>query len=570
MYFIFFMRKKYVMIVVMKHGLFGGLVGAIIAVSIVLFNIPQKPISTLIVPHHDLVAEQRSEVFAAVAKRQQPKQIILISPNHYNLGNAEFQTRSSDFTTKFGTIEVDANLHRAAIVSGAVDTPSTYTSEHGIITILPDIKHYFPDTTITTIIIKQNADANKTTNLLRNLRDTCTDCMLVASVDFSHYQPYQLSELHDSLTIRSLQSFDIDSVRDRAEIGAPHIAAAAMEWAKMNGTRHFVKFNHTNSTALTKDYYTEGTTHVFGWYEPGAIASPESSVSFTFAGDMMFDRYIRNRFSPDYTKILTQLGDRVLWGTDAVVANLEGPITTIPSLPKPDDTPSFRFDPTSLDVLTMLHLNNVLVDNNHTYDSGSPGYSNTLEHLTSASIQPLSSDSGPNIIRGKDQNIVLYGLDVTAGDTLDSKTIQKAAANKQNNVVVFVHWGPEYEKTVSAYQRQLAHQWIDAGAKLIIGTGPHVVQPAEIYNGRPVFYSLGNFIFDFQGHTDLSQNLVISGAFTKNTIEIIPLLLTSDHFQPILQRSEKTDDHLLSGELSALSPFLKQRQGGLLISIPKN
>ena len=62
--------------------------------------------------------------------------------------------------------------------------------------------------------------------------------------------------------------------------------------------------------------------------------------------------------------------------------------------------------------------------------------------------------------------------------------------------MLFAHWGNEYQLVPTERQIKLAHSFIDAGADLIIGSHPHVVEPVEIYNNKAIFYSLGNFIFD--------------------------------------------------------------------------
>ena len=63
-------------------------------------------------------------------------------------------------------------------------------------------------------------------------------------------------------------------------------------------------------------------------------------------------------------------------------------------------------------------------------------------------------------------------------------------------MIVFPHWGPEYKLLPSLAQKDDAHVFIDAGADLIVGAHPHVIQPFEMYNGKLIVYSLGNFIFD--------------------------------------------------------------------------
>lgn len=62
-------------------------------------------------------------------------------------------------------------------------------------------------------------------------------------------------------------------------------------------------------------------------------------------------------------------------------------------------------------------------------------------------------------------------------------------------MVVLIHWGIEREEKPQEYQRALAKRYIDAGADLVIGSHPHVLQGIEYYKGKPIFYSLGNFVF---------------------------------------------------------------------------
>ena len=89
-----------------------------------------------------------------------------------------------------------------------------------------------------------------------------------------------------------------------------------------------------------------------------------------------------------------------------------------------------------------------------------------------------------------------YGVCQTSPDELCEKIKQLRSVEKECYVVVILHWGAEYAASPLPEQRYAAHQLMDAGADAIIGHHPHVVQPIETYNGKTVFYSLGNFIFD--------------------------------------------------------------------------
>ena len=80
-------------------------------------------------------------------------------------------------------------------------------------------------------------------------------------------------------------------------------------------------------------------------------------------------------------------------------------------------------------------------------------------------------------------------------------------------VVVFAHWGEEYKTEPEATTRAIARSFIDAGADVVIGAHPHVVQPYEVYKGKAIFYSLGNFMFDQEFSPEVMQGLLVRAEF---------------------------------------------------------
>jgi poly-gamma-glutamate synthesis protein (capsule biosynthesis protein) len=87
-------------------------------------------------------------------------------------------------------------------------------------------------------------------------------------------------------------------------------------------------------------------------------------------------------------------------------------------------------------------------------------------------------------------------------------------------VVVFMHWGAEYASTPNTTQTQTAHWLIDQGADAVIGAHPHWVQSVELYRGKPIAYSLGNFIFDQDWSAQTRQGLVTGLAFLPDRTEL--------------------------------------------------
>ncbi|MGM9480754.1 CapA family protein [Roseateles sp. NT4] len=185
---------------------------------------------------------------------------------------------------------------------------------------------------------------------------------------------------------------------------------------------------------------------------------------------------------------------------------------------------TFRAHPRVLDVLRR-HVDAVSLANNHSGDFGPQAFAQMLGRLQQAGLpyfgggSDLRSAHRPAIIERQGLRIALLGYNemfprrFEAGP--DSPGIAWAdeeqivadirAARAQADVVIpFMHWGQEHSETAHARQRALARLMIRAGADAVVGTHPHVRQDSEIIDGRPVVYSLGNFVFD--GFSDDDNN----------------------------------------------------------------
>ena len=99
-------------------------------------------------------------------------------------------------------------------------------------------------------------------------------------------------------------------------------------------------------------------------------------------------------------------------------------------------------------------------------------------------------------------------------------------------MLIFPHWGTEYEQTHSISQEKLAHAWIDAGADFVFGGNPHVIQDAEVYKGKPIFYSMGNLLFDQDFSPETQRGLVIAVKINKDGTKLVLLPTISKNYQP--------------------------------------
>lgn len=222
-----------------------------------------------------------------------------------------------------------------------------------------------------------------------------------------------------------------------------------------------------------------------------------------FVGDMMFDRYIRERAEINgYETILFDVQSR-LKGADIVVGNLEGPITSLPSVSdwriQNADYYRFTFATSVAAVLKQSGFTALALANNHIMNFGEEGYRETLDWLDLNTIGYFGQPNDPytpwRYIRGS-SSVALYAFDVWYARDTQELTRRIQEESQDTFVVVYAHWGDEYEIEPNNGQRALARRFVESGADLIVGTHPHVIQTKERYRGAWIYYSLGNFVFD--------------------------------------------------------------------------
>lgn len=480
-------------------------------------------ISTIIVPHHDLVADKRSGTFKKIASRTQGRRIVLIAPNHYNSGTANIQTRSQIFTTQFRDIKVDKTLLNTALKIGVQENQPTFETEHGIKALLPDIAKYYPDNPILPLVIKQDAQQSELTNLLTALNKECQDCLLITSADFSHYQPYLLSKLHDGLTIRGLKNLDSNLLDAKAELEPMHHVWMAVEWAKLHDTKRFNLDQHTFSHDVVKDYYAEGTTHIMGWYDRGQREIPDPGVSFAITGPLNFKEG-NSEFKQKFPKIYDQLGERVLWGTDLVVGNIATDNQTNKNILSK--------------TLKQLHFTNIKTED-----------SLLVNNINAANLSEVTQIDGQNqkitLISGLTKNI----------------TEEKIKTHNVNNIIIYVDWaGISNEE-----QKQYAQTWIDYGADLVVGINGKNEIKIEQYKNRLIAYSLGDFV---SSKNPENESIALVGEFTDKAIKLYPSLIKHQNYKPILARSKDADQETLK-YFKEFKEFNIEEKSGVLIELNK-
>ncbi|MEN9621922.1 MAG: hypothetical protein RLZZ67_356 [Candidatus Parcubacteria bacterium] len=237
---------------------------------------------------------------------------------------------------------------------------------------------------------------------------------------------------------------------------------------------------------------------------PSHLSLDTKEARLLFVGDMMFDRTIRAKAQVHGYDYLFSCIKGYTKAFDVVVANLEGAITEHESLslttkPGEANNTSFTFDPQVAAVLFDNNIRIVNAGNNHSLDFGREGAESTRHFLDKAGVKyfgsPFSSLIASTTINGL--RISFINFNQFLGLSSPQKTIDAIVNARKDSDAVFVytHWGDEYV-VANEYQKNLAYRFIDAGADMVVGSHPHVIQESEIYKGKYIFYSLGNFIFD--------------------------------------------------------------------------
>lgn len=247
-------------------------------------------------------------------------------------------------------------------------------------------------------------------------------------------------------------------------------------------------------------------------------AEPQNA-SVVFTGDVLLSNYVLNNYENQGIERILDTGLlEELKSADVTVINEEFPFSTR-GVQAEDKQFTFRVDPSHVSILKEMGVDMAAVANNHILDYGEDALTDTLDTLEQAGI--LYAGAGAD----KERAMQLQVMEVNGiriGMLAVSRVIPEISWNIENRqpgvlctydpalllgaidkakescdyLFVYVHWGIERNTTPEEYQKNLARQYIDAGADAVIGAHPHVLQGIEFYQGKPVFYSLGNFIFN--------------------------------------------------------------------------
>lgn len=278
-------------------------------------------------------------------------------------------------------------------------------------------------------------------------------------------------------------------------------------------------------------------------------------TTLMFAGDVLLARDVEFRMRQyggdyPYRGIVEELAT-----ADAVIGNFEATIPFEHSM-TPSFVTKFSVAEEYVDDLAAAGFTHVSLANNHALDFGEEAYANARAVLEENDIVSFGRPNGmeTTYITLEDGRVVAVLGVHTLWRPPTHTEIQAAlaAATAESDLqIVYIHWGVEYATSHSHAQETLAQQAIDAGADMIVGHHPHVVQDVQVYKDKLIFYSLGNFVFDQYFSADVQDGLLLK-LVTEDSHVRLDLL-------PVTSRDTRNQPHVMTN--TQMTPFLQALAG---------
>ncbi|MFT0801568.1 CapA family protein [Bacillus swezeyi] len=291
---------------------------------------------------------------------------------------------------------------------------------------------------------------------------------------------------------------------------------------------------------------------VFTWIgsakTPSQMAEKEDAkLTATFVGDIMMGRNVEKVTNLHGPESVFKNVKPYFNVSDFITGNFENPVTNESDYQQADKNIHLQTNRESVETLKKMNFNVLNFANNHAMDYGQNGLNDTLDKFSQENMDLVGA--GKNLSDAKkhvsyqDVNgvkIATLGFTDTYTKNFTAKKNKGGvlplspkifipmiaeASKKADLVIVHVHWGQEYDNEPNDRQKDLAKAIADAGADIILGAHPHVLEPIEVYKDTVIFYSLGNFVFD-QGWTRTRDSALVQYHLMndgKGRFEVTPL-----------------------------------------------
>ena len=274
-------------------------------------------------------------------------------------------------------------------------------------------------------------------------------------------------------------------------------------------------------------------------------------------GDIFLDRQVWKAIQRNgHTSILEKVRED-LRGADLTFGNLECPLSTV-GPHSPSEALIFRADPRAVQVLVDGGFDVVSLANNHTLNAGTEGLLQTIDHLEQAGIAYCGASRDPEaswepclftvgrltvgFLAATDLSFA-HGSWCKVDEDLGELRAHVAAAAEQCDLLVTsFHWGNEYQNQPTDRQQAVARAAVESGADLVIGHHPHVLQGIGSYQGVPILYSCGNFVFD-QREGERMESALFHLRYTEGEgqhLRVVPVWIPRSRMGPVYSGEERS------------------------------
>ena len=241
-------------------------------------------------------------------------------------------------------------------------------------------------------------------------------------------------------------------------------------------------------------------------------ASTSQMITLIVGGDVMLGRSVNTRSikNKDFTWAFKNIAPEFN-SADIALVNLESPF--FPDCAPTDTGMIFCAPPTHVEGLKMAGIDIANLANNHIRNQGQEGIDFTISTLEQNNITPIGFEPAVKEIKGVKFGFLGFNAIEKINETSLSTQI-KDLGDQVDILIVTFHWGSEYSPKSNDTQKRIAHLSVDSGADVVIGHHPHWVQEKETYLGKPIYYSLGNLIFDQVWSEKTQEGLVVKMFFS--------------------------------------------------------
>lgn len=283
----------------------------------------------------------------------------------------------------------------------------------------------------------------------------------------------------------------------------------------------------------------------------------DDTVRIVVTGDLLLDRGVRQKIDMvGFDALFSPTIDSLFHSSDYVIANLECPVTKIRE--RVFKRFIFRGEPEWLPALRRHGITHLNLANNHSIDQGRSGLLDTQEQIIKAGMIPIGAGKNmgeaakPILISTTPRHVwaisslrlplenfpYLPQKPCVSQESIDSLILRVAhlrTTDKNSYILLILHWGWEHHFKATPLQREHARKLIDAGADAIVGHHSHTLQTIETYRGKPIYYGIGNFIFD-QRKPMNSRACIVEFSITTDNCKVKALPIEIKNCVPYLSK----------------------------------